>query len=330
MDAAHQNIKVQLAVTVVGVSLFIIKLLAWYFTNSVAILTDAIESIINILTGLIGLYSLYVSARPRDTNHPYGHGKVEFVSSGIEGTLILVSGLAIIYAAITNLVHPHTILQLNTGIILISISAFINYLVGSYAIRNGRKNNSLPLISGGKHLVADAWSTGSLVVGLIVLSVTRLVWIDSIVALIFALIIIRTGYKIIRQSLAGIMDEADIELLGKLVDLLNENRRKSWVDLHNLRIIKYGSILHLDCHLTVPWYFNVNEAHHEIDGLEHLVKTNYGESLEIFVHTDGCLDFSCKLCTLDNCPVRKHECVHRIDWTIENISANSKHQLASS
>jgi len=327
MISSTENIKTQKLVTVVALFLFIIKLYAWYLTNSVAILTDALESTINVISAFVGLYSLYLSARPKDTNHPYGHGKVEFVSAAIEGTLISVAGLIIIYEAINNLKHPHTVGSLDIGMVLICFSGIINYVAGTFAIRNGKKNNSLALAASGKHLISDSYSTIGILIGLVILSLTKLVWIDSALALIFALIIIFTGYKIVRQSLAGIMDEADYELLDKFVLLLNKNRNDNWIDLHNLRIIKYGSILHLDCHLTVPWYFNVNEAHFEVDKLEKLVKENFGESVELFVHTDGCLEFSCKLCNLKDCAVRQSEFIKRIEWNRENISSNRKHRL---
>jgi hypothetical protein len=103
-------------------------------------------------------------------------------------------------------------------------------------------------------------------------------------------------------------------------------REENWTDLHNLRIIKYGGTLHLDCHLTVPWYLNVHQAHLEIDTLDKLVKDNFGESVELFVHTDGCLDFSCKICSKSDCSVRKHDYIKTIDWTVENISSNNKHK----
>jgi cation diffusion facilitator family transporter len=327
VSSSTGNIKTQKLVTIVAVCLFIIKLFAWYLTNSVAILTDALESTINVISGFVGLYSLYLSARPKDTNHPYGHGKVEFVSAAIEGTLISVAGLIIIYEAVNNFKHPHTVGSLDIGIALICFSGIVNYVVGAFAIKKGKKSNSLALVASGKHLISDTYSTIGILIGLVILSFTKWVWIDSAVALIFAFIIIFTGYKIVRQSLAGIMDEADYELLDKLVLLLNQNRKDNWIDLHNLRIIKYGSILHLDCHLTVPWYFNVNEAHQEVDKLEKLVKENFGESVELFVHTDGCLEFSCKLCNLKDCAERRSEFVQTIDWNREIISSNKKHQL---
>jgi divalent metal cation (Fe/Co/Zn/Cd) transporter len=123
------------------------------------------------------------------------------------------------------------------------------------------------------------------------------------------------------------MDEADQKLLGKMVELLNSNRRENWVDLHNLRVIKYGSVLHLDCHLTVPWFLNVHEAHKEIDALSDLIKKEFGESLELFVHSDGCLPFSCSICNKKNCPERKNNFEQQITWILENISRNKKHEL---
>jgi cation diffusion facilitator family transporter len=327
MEASRENYNFQKLVAVVGVSLFIVKIIAWYMTNSVAILTDALESTINVIAGFIGLYSLYLSAQPRDANHPYGHGKVEFVSAAIEGTLITTAGFVIIYEAINNLKHPHEIGQLDYGIILVSVTALVNYAVGFFAIRKGKKNNSLALIASGKHLQSDTYSTVGIIIGLVLLLFTGLTWLDSVVALIFAFIIIFTGYKIIRGSIAGIMDEADEELLTKVVDLIENSRRENWVDLHNLRIIKYGSTLHLDAHLTVPWYLNVKQAHAEVHKLDGLIKKTFGESVEMFVHTDDCEDYSCKICTKTDCDVRKFDFVRKLDWTKTDIADDNKHRI---
>ena len=111
--------------------------------------------------------------------------------------------------------------------------------------------------------------------------------------------------------------------------MLNANRKANWVDLHNLRIIKYGATIHLDCHLTVPWYLNVHEAHKEIDSLSALVKNEYGESVELFVHSDGCLDFSCNICIKPDCTVRQHSFKKKIEWNMENISSNNKHTVST-
>ena len=327
LQTARQNLRLQKIITLIGIVLFVTKIIAWYITQSVAILTDALESTVNVLAGLIGVYSLYVSAKPKDKDHPYGHGKAEFISAAVEGTLITVAGFVIIFEAINNLIHPHAIQKLDYGIALVAATGVINYIAGAFCINAGKKNNSLVLISSGKHLQTDTYSTLGIIVGLLLLYFTQWLWIDTAVAIMFAFIIMFTGYKIVRTSISGIMDEADDTLINKMVAQLNVLRPQNWIDLHNLRIIQYGSTLHVDCHLTVPWYLNIHEAHHEIDVLSDLVKKEYGESIELFVHTDGCLDFSCAICNKQNCPVRKHPFQKKIDWTVENISANIKHRL---
>lgn len=305
--------------------LFIAKIIAWYLTHSLAILTDALESIVNVLAGFIGLYSLYVAAKPRDVDHPYGHGKAEFVSSGIEGALITAAGILIIYETVLNFIQHNPLQRLDSGLILVGITGVINYVAGSICLRIGKRNQSLALQASGKHLQIDTYSTLAIIAGLVIILVTHLYWIDKLIALVLGMIIIYNGYRIIRQSLAGIMDEADMELLKKMVQVLNENRRPNWIDMHNLRVIKYGSLLHVDCHLTVPWYLNVHEAHEEVDALVSLIKKEFGDTLEMFVHTDACLPASCPICIKPDCPVRVHPHERRLEWNLENILSNKKH-----
>jgi cation diffusion facilitator family transporter len=311
----------------ISVLLLVIKFIAYYVTHSVAILSDALESIVNVVAGFIGLYSLYISAKPRDRDHPYGHGKAEFISAAIEGTMIGTAGVLILYKAIQHLISPVALQKIDYGILLVAAAAALNFIMGYICLRVGKKNNSPALIASGKHLQTDTYSTIGVIAGLILLYFTNYYWIDSVVAIIFGVIIVVTGYRIVRRSIAGIMDEADTALLKRFVSLLDTNRRENWVDLHNLRVIKYGSVLHVDCHLTVPWYLNINEAHAEIDFLATLIRNEFGVSFELFVHTDGCLYSQCPLCFKSDCPVRKHTFEKRIQWTLENISQNKKHQI---
>ena len=329
MIGAKENLKLQKLITLVAIILFVIKIIAWHLTQSLAILTDALESIVNIVAGSIGIYSLYLSSKPRDQTHPYGHGKIEFISAAIEGTLITVAGFFIIYKSIENFSHPLEISKLDFGIILLGITAIVNYVTGMICVSTGKKNNSLQLIAGGKHLKSDTYSTIGIFAGLLMLYFTKWFWIDRVIACFFALIIIYTGYQIVRTSVAGIMDEADKKLLDNLVNLLNNNRRENWIDIHNLRIIKYGSTLHCDCHLTVPWYLNVNEAHVEIEALAELIRNEFGEAVELFVHSDGCKEFSCRICSKQNCMVRQHDFEKKIEWTIENISRDTRHKIVT-
>ena len=311
----------------VSVVLLIIKFVAYYSTHSVSILTDALESIVNVAAGFIGLYSLYIAAKPRDKDHPYGHGKAEFISAAIEGTMIGSAGAIIFYKAVQHLINPVVLHKIDFGILLVASTAVINFITGYFCLRIGHKNNSLALIASGKHLQSDSWSTVGIVIGLSLLYFTGYKWIDGAVAIIFGGYIIYTGYQILRRSIAGIMDEVGMELISRLVQVLNANRHENWIDLHNLRVIKYGSVFHLDCHLTVPWYLNVHEAHAEIDALASLIRKEFGESLELFVHSDGCLPFSCRICDKNICTERKNNFEKKIAWTLENISRNKKHEL---
>jgi len=327
-DPTPVTVRVQQWVVATSILLFVLKVLAYFLTHSVAVLTDALESTVNVVTGFTGLYSLRLAAKPRDLDHPYGHGKAELLSASFEGILILVAGVVIIYESLINLLHPHPLKQLDTGILLISITAVINYLIGAWCIRTAKRQLSLALEASGKHLQSDTWTTAGIVGGLLLLRFTGIAWIDSAVAIIFATVIIVEGYRIIRQTVAGIMDEADVELLRQLLGVLNTHKRPSWIDLHNLRTIKYGSILHVDCHLTVPWYLNVNEAHAEVDALDKLIGKHFQQSLEMFVHTDGCVPpGSCRVCPLTECKVREAPFEGRLEWTLENITNNEKHGM---
>jgi cation diffusion facilitator family transporter len=323
-------IRVQKTIVVLSIVLLGIKFFAYFSTGSVAILTDALESIVNVAAASITLVSLRVAARPRDWSHPYGHGKAEFISAGIEGTLIVVAGLLILYESIDRLMHPMPLRQLEGGIVLIALSALLNYGTGWWALRTGAKNQSLGIQATGHHLQSDAYSSLGLVAGLLLVYFTQLAWLDSAVALLFGIILLRTGYGIVRQSVAGIMDEADEQLLDKVAEVLNAQRQPNWIDLHNLRVIKYGNKLHIDCHLTLPWYFNLQEAHREVDAFTATLAQAFGSQIEFFVHTDGCLPQGCTICQKQDCTRRLHPFERRVEWSKSNIFENVKHDTSTS
>jgi cation diffusion facilitator family transporter len=327
VDKSKENLRIQSWILFVAVVLFSIKITAWWLTHSVAILTDALEGIVNIIAGLVGLYSLSIAYKPRDSNHPYGHGKAEFLSAAIEGTLIMLAGLFIIFEAVIQLVHPRVLEQLSYGILLVGISAVINYIVGYYAIKKGRANGSEALQASGHHLQSDTYSTIAIIIGLILIYFTHIPQLDSIVAIIMSVVIMIIGYRIARKSVAGIMDEADEKILEKVIDLLNNSRMPNWIDIHNLRVIKFGNVLHVDCHMTVPWYLNVREAHTEVDGLRNLIEKQFGPGMEFFVHSDYCISSCCPICIKPDCKVREHPFIKKIEWNMDNAIANKKHDL---
>lgn len=311
----------------ITVLLSALKFGAWLLTNSNAIFTDALESLVNVAAGVFALYSLYLAAKPKDEDHPYGHGKIEFISATVEGSLIASAGVAILVKSVYSFIYPEAIQQLDLGILLTGITGLVNFGMGFYALRRGTKTNSATLRAGGKHLLSDAWSTLGLIVGLLLLRLTGLAWIDTLIALGFGIYILYTGVRILRESVAGIMDEADPKLIGEMVKLLNENRRTEWIDIHNLRIIKYGASIHIDCHVTLPFYISVDEAHEEAENIHRLIESHYGKNVEIFVHVDPCLTSSCRLCAIENCTKRTHTFSGKEIWTPENVIRNRRHGL---
>ena len=323
----NSNIAFQKWIAVVGIILFVGKLVAWKLTNSDAVFSDAMESIVNVISAFLGLYSLYLAAKPKDENHPYGHGKVEFVTSAIEGSLISIAAVMIIYEGTNSLISGKVLSKLDLGIWIIAATAIINYIIGYISIRKGNRENSIVLISSGKHLQSDTITTLGVVVSLVLVYFTKIVWIDSLVALFFGFYIMVIGYKIIRKSLSGIMDEADPEMLERLAKFLNENRKPEWIDVHNMKIQQFGSRLHIDAHLTLPWYFELRAAHNEMEEVIKLIAKNTDRKVEFNFHMDDCKPTSCAICQIGNCPVRQHILKKKIEWNGENISQPDKHTL---
>lgn len=224
-NSSKDNFNFQKTVAIIGIVLFIGKLIAWQLTNSDAVFSDAMESIVNIIAGFMGLYSLYLAAKPKDNDHPYGHGKVEFVTSGVEGALIIFAGIIIIVQAVNSILNGNVPKKLDWGILIVALTAAINYLMGYISVKKGIQQNSLVLQSSGKHLQSDTITTLGVVLSLILVYFTKIYWIDAVVALIFGGYIMFIGYKIIRKSLSGIMDEADLGMLTRLSEILTKNRK---------------------------------------------------------------------------------------------------------
>ncbi|WP_332024263.1 cation diffusion facilitator family transporter [Kaistella sp.] len=327
--SSKTNFAFQKTVAIAGIGLFIGKLIAWHLTNSDAVFSDAMESIVNIIAGFMGLYSLYLAAKPKDIDHPYGHGKVEFVTSGIEGALIIFAGVIILVQAVDSLLHGNVPKKLDWGMLIIAVTAIINYLMGYISVKKGIRENSLVLQSSGKHLQSDTLTTLGVVISLILVYLTKIYWIDAAVALIFGGYIMFVGYKIIRKALSGIMDEADQELLSKMAKILNENRKREWIDIHNTRIQQHGSGLHIDAHLTLPWYFELRKAHEEMEETYKLISENSSRAIEFNFHLDDCKPFSCEICQLSECKVRQRPFVKKIEWDENNISQVDKHDVTT-
>lgn len=325
MASAGRNVRLQAWVLAVGVVLMAVKFVTWQLTQSNAVLSDALESIVNVVAGGFALYSLALAAKPKDREHPYGHGKVEFISALLEGSLVAAAGVLIIYRAVEALFTGVEVHNLGTGMLLVAATGLINLFMGLLLRQKGKRSHSLTMEASSVHLLADAWTTAALVAGLLAIHLTGLHWLDSLLAMGFALLIIWQGIRMVRRSVGGIMDETDMAVAAELVKIIDAHRKPEWIDLHNFRVIKFGSTLHIDCHVTVPWYYTVEAGHQEISELAALVNKHSGREVEFFIHIDPCIPRSCTVCEIHDCPVRWKPFVKRMPWTLESVLADRKH-----
>jgi len=320
-------LRIQLFVIIAGLVLMALKAYAWWITGSLAILSDALESIVNLAAGLMALYSLWLAGRPSDKEHPYGHGKVEFISALTEGVLVLLAAVAIAWKSFGGLLAPQPLNALPIGLALTSFCGAAHFMLARILLKASRKHRSQALEGEGRHLMSDALSSLALVLGLGVMWITKLEWIDPVISLVFAGYIAFTGFRLIRKSLGGIMDEADPEVLAEVVEVLKRERTPDIVDIHNLRVIRYGADIHIDAHATIPWYWSVQEGHDRLDNLADNLRSYFPKEVEVFLHADPCLPTSCKLCTLQGCPHRQAPFTQETPWTLSALTTNRRHGL---
>ena len=332
-DLSEQNYSFQKVIAVLAVTLLVIKFAAWYITSSMAVFTDAMESIVNVAAAFMGLYALYLSAQPADKSHPYGHGKVELVSSFAEGAMIIAAGVLIVFEAIESLFHPEDIKSLDFGVLLLFLTALANFVVGRAAIHKGTKNRSPALVASGKHLCSDTYSTVGVTAALVVMIGLNnmgydINWLDSGIAIILGLIIGITGIRVVKNSLDGFMDRTDDELVEEVATLINGFRHDDWVDVHDLRVVKYGPMIHIDLHVMFPREMAVAELKKEQDEVFIALSERFGSKVEVTLMGEPCTDQMCQHCNY-GCGCRTSEFTGFIEWTVETMTDTNEHHASA-
>jgi cation diffusion facilitator family transporter len=319
--------KIMITVLILSCFLFVIKFVAYFLTHSSSILSDALESTVNIITGIFALYSIYYSSKPKDADHPYGHGKIEFFSSGFEGSMILLAGLSMMYNGATLFFKPSELTRLDVGLLFTIIAGLLNFIAGRVLLQKGKQFNSSTLTAEGKHLLSDTYSSIAIVVGLTVIYFTGVNWLDYLISIGMGLFIAYSGFKLVKHAIDNLLDKADIDELNKLILTLEKNKKNEWIDMHNLRVLKYGDHLHVDAHVTLPFYLSFENAHDEIDAISKLIRQELGEKIELFIHADPCVrPVSCSICPNNLCTSRQVGFVKRINWELKNVLPDLKHQ----
>lgn len=245
-----------------------LKSIAYWLTGSVSLLSDAMESLVNLVAASAALVALNVAARPADDDHQYGHEKAEYFSSAFEGGMIFVAALAIAATAIERLLHPQPLEDLGTGLIISAIATAVNFVVARILLGAGRRHDSIALEADAHHLMTDVWTSIGVLIGVGAVAATGWQWLDPAVALAVAANILRTGYALIRRSALGLMDTAlPPDEQRVLADIL-ERYRSEGVQYHALRTRRAGPRRFIDFHVLVPGAWTVQQGHDLLERIE--------------------------------------------------------------
>jgi cation diffusion facilitator family transporter len=274
-----------------AVATIVLKSAASFLTGSVGLLSDAVESLVNLVAAVTAYLSLHYAARPVDESHTYGHEKIEFFSSGLEGVLILVAAVAIAWYAVRRLLVPEPLQPLGPGLVIALVATVINAVVGIAVLRAGRKHGSIVLEADGKHLLTDVWTSAAVLAGLGLVWLTNVHVLDPLIALGVAVNILWTGFDLIRRSFDGLMDHALPAEEQAAVRSAIEERLRPNMDYHALRTRQAGRRRFVDFHLLVPGNLTVQQAHTLTGEIEEAVRAVLPE-LEVSVHIEPIEDTS--------------------------------------
>lgn len=280
---------------VIACFVFVFKFAGFVLTGSTAIMSDALESVVNIAAAALLIYGIRVSDKPPDDDHPFGHGKVDFLVSSFEGGAIIVAALLIIYAAMGNWITgggPH---DLGGGLVIVTVASALNAGLGIYLLRVGRRTRSTPLVADGKHVLSDVWTSMGVIVGLFLVYLTGKMWIDSLVAILVALLILRTGGKLFHQAILGIMDTAEPAVVKQIEDILNHPQDSRVCSYHKLRHRLSGGCHYVDFHIQVPRTIDVETAHLIATGIEIQIAQILGHA-GVMAHIEPCINPECRKC----------------------------------
>ena len=282
------TLRIALGSLVVSVVVLAMKAGAYLLTGSVALYSDALETVINVAAALTALFALWYSTRPADANHPYGHHKVEHLSAVVEGALVLLTAFAIAREAWLGWEHPHVPDTPLRGIALNGAAGAINLVWAVVLLRGGRRWKSPALSAGGRHVLTDVWTTLAVLAGFALVPLTGWLWLDPLVAGLVALNILWSGYGMLRQSIGGLMDEVTDPDAVATVRALIGRYAEGAIEAHDVRTRVAGRVTFIEFHLVVPARMAVEDAHAICDRIEHGIRDEVGEAvINIHVEPEG-------------------------------------------
>jgi cation diffusion facilitator family transporter len=269
-----------------AVATIALKTSAYYLTGSVGLLSDALESLVNLVGGIMALAILTIAARPPDKDHAYGHGKAEYFSSGVEGALILVSALSIAFTAIPRLFHPPELVQVGAGLAVSVVASLINLGVALLLLRVGKKHHSITLEANAHHLLTDVWTSVGVLAGVGTVVLTGWLWMDPVVALLVAANIVWTGVHIVWRSISGLMDPALSEEDLATINQLLASYQNEEVQFHALRSRQAGARKFVSVHVLVPGTWTVHHGHALLENIEESLRRAL-PNITVFTHLES-------------------------------------------
>lgn len=318
--ARHRRLAAGVSLAV-GAGLLGLKFFAYRLTGSTAVLSDALESIANVVAAIFALGGVIFAGRPADRNHPYGHGKIEFLSAAFEGGLIVFAALVVVFEAVQSLLRGPELRQLDLGLLLVLACGVVNALLGIFLVRSGRRLQSEALVADGQHVLSDFYTSAGVVVGLLLVRWTGIAWFDPLVAALVGFRLAWTGWRLVRRASGGLLDEEDEQLVARLVRSFDSEREDGLVRVHSLRAIRAGRFHHVDVHLVVPQFWSVERAHGLADRVEQRVMRAAALDGEISIHLDPCGADYCAGCDVEPCPIRREPYAGRAPLSVEEAVA---------
>ena len=306
---------------ITSLTLLLAKFGAYFLTDSKAVLSDAIESIINVVTAAFLMLSIAVSSKPVDENHPYGHGKIESFSAGLEGGLIIIAAIVILIEAVPVFFIPLPPRNLGSGLYILGGAGAVNLAVGAYLMHAGKKYKSEALSADGRHLLTDFYTSAGVILGLLLYSLTGFLWLDPLVACLVALNILIPGVRLLSNSFKNLMDEADPELLERIVQGLNTIKKPGWLYPHKLRALRSGRYHHVDLHISLPHYWTLSQVHEAEQEITRSLLDALGEEGDIMIHVDPCEPPYCPVCEVDDCTKRSAGFTSSPNWSVKEVIA---------
>lgn len=306
---------------VVSFLLTSVKFVGWRLTNSQAVYSDFLESIVNIVAGVLAIIVVRYAAKPADRDHPYGHGKIEYFSAAFEGGLIAFAALMIFIEATPLLLHPRSLERPGLGAAIVFVCGLANLILGYVLKREGRRIGSPALVANGEHITSDFYTSAGVTIGLLLAQWMGLHWIDPVVAMLIGAQLGWTGLRVVRRSVGGLLDEEDREILVDFAGALKIVDFGGVIQIHHTRIMRSGRFHHIDAHAVVPEFWDVAEAHDRTEAFEDRLMKIYPQPGELHLHVDPCRQAYCRRCDVPDCPVRRAKFESRLIPDLDSLTS---------